>query len=472
MRTKYTTNTIYGRKLLKTFIVLFLVFSLLTILILFHRERNKNIEIIESKLNVYNEIITNLISQNNIMATKEFGKLDSLSNVFFGSELRITIIDIDGKVLYDNFVVEYDKMNNHSNRNEILHAKYNKFGTDIRVSESTDIEYFYYAIKNSGYFLRTALPATAHLRDVMKVDYIFIIFLLMIFFIISFLLLYVSDHFGKSLQLLRKFSVAMATEDDISEDIEFSNNELGEISKQIRKVYLESRNTQRKLKIIKQQMSSNISHELKTPVAAISGFMETILMNENISKEKIMKFVEKSFNQTKRLNALIEDISILNKIDETNKLYAKKKIDLHELINNIISEMELNLKNNNMKISIRNLENSTIMGNDQLLEAIFRNLIDNSIKYAGGGSEIKIEKYSEDENYFYIKYSDDGNGIPAEHLSRIFERFYRIDKGRSRALGGTGLGLAIVKNAVNFHGGEISVNSLDKGVEFKFTLKK
>ncbi|NOR45165.1 MAG: histidine kinase, partial [Candidatus Delongbacteria bacterium] len=367
---------------------------------------------------------------------------------------------------------DYDIMNDHSGRNEIVRAVNSEFGADIRVSESTDIEYFYYANQNNNHYIRTALPITAHLKDIMKVDYIFIIFLLMIFFIMSFLLLYISDHFGRSLQLLRKFSVAMATEDDISEDIEFSNNELGEISKQIRKVYLNSRDTQKKLKIIKQQMTSNISHELKTPVAVISGFMETIMINKDMDKEKILEFVERSFNQTKRLNALIDDISMLNKIDEANKLYVRKEIDLKILIDNVISEMELNLKNHNINISVSKLESSILNGNNDLLEAIFRNLIENTVKYAGKNISIKIEKFSKDENYLHLKYSDNGIGIPVEHLPRIFERFYRIDKGRSRALGGTGLGLAIVKNAVNFHEGEISVNSLEQGIEFTFSLKK
>ncbi|MCK5760249.1 MAG: hypothetical protein KAH33_03080 [Candidatus Delongbacteria bacterium] len=472
MPNTYRKNTVYSKKLIKTFTFIFLIFSFITILILFNREKNKNIEIIQSKLSVYNEVITNFMALNNTIELNRFNELDSLSKVVFNSELRITIIDKTGKVIHDTFVENYNIMEDHSSRNEIIQASNSKFGTDIRVSESTDIEYFYYAKQSNGYYIRTALPVTARLKDIMKVDYIFIVFLLMIFFIMSFLLLYISDHFGRSLQLLRKFSVAMATEDDISDELKFSNNELGEISKQIRAVYLNSRDTQRKLKIIKQQMTSNISHELKTPVSAISGFMETILMNKDIEKEKVLEFVKKSFNQTQRLNSLIDDISILNKIDETKKLYSKKELNLKLLIENVISEMDMNIKNNDSNILLSNFENSILIGNHHLLEGIFRNLIDNSIKYAGKSSEIKIDMYFEDKNYFHIKYSDNGIGIPVDHLPRIFERFYRIDKGRSRALGGTGLGLAIVKNAVNYHEGEISVNSLEKGIEFAFSLKK
>ena len=472
MPNTYKKNTVYSKKLLKTFTFIFLIFSSIAILILFNREKNKNIEIIQSKLSVYNEVITNFMVLKNTIELRRFNELDSLSKVVSNSELRITIIDKTGKVLYDTFVEDYNIMEDHSSRNEIIQADNSKFGTDIRVSESTDIEYFYYAKLSSGYYIRTALPITARLKDVLKVDYIFIVFLLMIFLIISFLLIYISDYFGRSIHLLRKFSVAMATEDDISEDMEFNNNELGEISKQIRKVYLESRDTQKKLKIIKQQMTSNISHELKTPVAVISGFMETIMMNKDMDKAKILEFIERSFNQTKRLNSLIDDISVINKIDEAKKLYIKKEIDLKLLIDNIISEMELNLKNHNINISITKLENSILNGNDNLLEAIFRNLIENSIKYAGKNISIKIEKFAEDEDYLHIKFSDNGIGIPTKHLPRIFERFYRIDKGRSRALGGTGLGLAIVKNAVNYHEGEITANSSNHGVEFIFTLKK
>ena len=177
MPNTYKKNTVYSKKLLKTFTFIFLIFSLIVILILFNREKNKNIEIIQSKLSVYNEVITNFMALNNTIRLNRFKELDSLSKVIFNSELRITIIDEDGKVIYDTFVENYNVMEDHSSRNEIIRAANSKFGTDIRVSVSTDIEYFYYANRSNGYYIRTALPITAHLKDIMKVDYIFIVFL-------------------------------------------------------------------------------------------------------------------------------------------------------------------------------------------------------------------------------------------------------------------------------------------------------
>lgn len=226
-------------------------------------------------------------------------------------------------------------------------------------------------------------------------------------------------------------------------------------------------------KTIKQEMTLNIAHELKTPVTAVSGFLETIKENPTMPEDKKVQFIERSCLQINRLANLIQDISMLTKIEETNQLFDVESIDLIDMLREMISDFELKLEDSKIGIELNFPSELKMKGNSELLDTIFRNLIDNSIKYAGEGSKIEIQNYFEDNNYHYFSYKDNGVGIREEHLPRIFERFYRGDAGRSRKMGGTGLGLSIVKNAVAYHKGRIFVKKpKEQGIEFFFSLKK
>ena len=183
--------------------------------------------------------------------------------------------------------------------------------------------------------------------------------------------------------------------------------------------------------------------------------------------------MERCYAQTIRLTGLLQDISLLNRIDESNDLFDYEKVDLNAIISEVINDSAVALEEKNMSINCQIPNPAPINGNHALLYSIFRNLMDNSLSYAGNGTQVSILCYLQDNNYYYFSFSDNGPGVAEEHLNRLFERFYRVDKGRSRKLGGTGLGLAIVKNAVLFHKGEIlAKNRLDGGLEFLFTLKK
>ncbi|MBQ7823825.1 MAG: two-component sensor histidine kinase [Bacteroidaceae bacterium] len=224
---------------------------------------------------------------------------------------------------------------------------------------------------------------------------------------------------------------------------------------------------------LKRQLTQNIAHELKTPVSSIQGYMETIISNPDLQEDKRKQFLERCYAQTIRLTGLLHDISLLNRLDESNDLFDLSTVNLSYMIHDTVSESDEKLKNRKMLVNIDIPDNLTIKGNHSLLYSIFRNLLDNAIAYAGIETSISIKCYRQDNDYLYFSFSDTGIGVPEEHLNRLFERFYRIDKGRSRKLGGTGLGLAIVKNAVLFHKGEISAkNRISGGLEFLFTLKK
>ena len=223
----------------------------------------------------------------------------------------------------------------------------------------------------------------------------------------------------------------------------------------------------------RRQMTSNIAHELKTPVSSIQGYLETIVNNDNISREKMNTFLERCYAQSNRLSRLLRDISVLTRMDEAANMIDMERVDISVLVGNIINEVALELEEKHITIIDSLKKGIQIKGNYSLLYSIFRNLMDNAIAYAGTNIQININCFREDENFYYFSFSDTGVGVPAEHLNRLFERFYRVDKGRSRKLGGTGLGLAIVKNAVIIHGGNISAKSSQSGgLEFVFTLGK
>lgn len=224
---------------------------------------------------------------------------------------------------------------------------------------------------------------------------------------------------------------------------------------------------------LKRQLTQNIAHELKTPVSSIQAYLETIVTNPNITPEKAAIFLDRCYEQSKRLSRLLRDISVLTRMDEAANMIEMEKVNITNIVNTILEEVALELEKKQIVVVNQLKENIEIKGNFSLVYSIFRNLTDNAIAYAGNHIQIIINCFREDEFYYYFSFADTGVGIAPEHLQRLFERFYRIDKGRSRKLGGTGLGLAIVKNAILIHGGNISAKKYQEGgLEFVFTLSK
>ncbi len=223
---------------------------------------------------------------------------------------------------------------------------------------------------------------------------------------------------------------------------------------------------------MRRELTQNIAHELKTPVASILGYTDTILDSADMPEETRLRFIERTNAQARRLTALLQDISTLNRMDYAKDLITMERVDVAVLFADIVQETAIAMQARQM--SMRNYlpQSIIIHGNYSLLYSIFRNLVDNAISYAGQGTTVEVWAEQQPDCWRFT-FKDNGIGIPAEHLPRIFERFYRIDKGRSREMGGTGLGLAIVKNAILQHGGSITATIPDAGgLEFRFTIAK
>ncbi len=227
-----------------------------------------------------------------------------------------------------------------------------------------------------------------------------------------------------------------------------------------------------KRRLIKQQMTSNIAHELKTPVTSLLGYLET-LQQDDVPEDTRKYFIERALAQTVRLTELIGDISSLNKIEETGENFVFEPLKLGEIVGEVRDHLKLKLDALRIRVNLEVRDEITLNGNISLLYSIFYNLFDNAIKYGGEDIEINVINYLEDNKFYYFSFANTGTSIDENHLPRIFERFYRIDDGRSRQTGGTGLGLAIVKNAVELHQGRITARTYKEGgVEFLFSLRK
>ncbi len=571
------------------------IFTLFTIVILvyqYDREKRYRSEQLENTLDNLTVITRKFIDRNNLLARGTFHLIDSLTLILPHNNVRVSVFNHQGIVLYDSFVDDYSNMENHLARPEVQEALSHDRGSSIRKSATTKQKFYYYAKKYDHYFIRTAMVYDLEIARYLRAESSFFLFVLFLFCLSWILLFWITRKLGEFITRLKNFAIKADQNELVISEEGFTNDELGIIRNQIVGIYNKLNRTKsamakekeklfrhlqvlnegiaffgpsnekllsnshfilylglisgkpfspdedvfqvaefepvlafieksrkentlsslddfpkfeylltknemywkvqvilfgdnsfevlladvtkpEKRRLIKQQLTSNIAHELKTPLSSVKGYLETILNNQGLTGDKMLYFARKAYDQSNRLALLINDVSILNNIEDAGELFSFKEVNVGNIINEAVENLQSKLEQNQVQIETRVPENVLVIGNEALLFSIFQNLIENSIQHAGTGIRISITNYHHDENYYYFTYSDNGMGIPDEHLSRIFERFYRVDYGRARDTGGTGLGLAIVKNAIQLHKGEISVrNKLQGGVEFLFTLNK
>lgn len=578
----------FRNNLLSFYSAIFLVVAVLVISYQYNREKNFRLETLNDELYNITRIADNYVNINSIYVNKTYFLIDSLKLLLPQPNLRLSIIDNNGDVLYDSSVRDYDNMENHKSRPEIEESSKSEFGTAIRKSGTTGQQYYYYAKSFGQYYIRAALVYDINISNFLEANLKFLFILLVLFILVGIVLMIVTNKFGESVTRLKDFAISVTHDKPFVS--EFPRNELGVIGSEILEIYNnllsaknELANEKEKLfrhlnalnegvaffspdkrinfsndhfsqimnmisgdlkifssnffeiaefsevedfinrnsafvepgaelpmieyqvskdgrffriqcvifndksfevilsdvsktaknKLIKQQMTSNIAHELKTPVSSIKGYLETLLNNNNIEPKKQKYFLEKAMGQTDRLTGLINDISVLNKIEESGGSFITEKVKIRKIVKEVRENFRAAIESRNMKVVAEIDDKVTVKGNKSLILSVFQNLIENSVNYAGENTSINIIIYNEDKKFYHFSFSDNGIGIPQEHIGRVFERFYRIDSGRSRKSGGTGLGLSIVKNAVLLHKGDILVrNKTGGGTEFLFSLPK
>ena len=385
-------------------------------------------------------------------------------------DLRVTLIDRDGTVLYDNGKHATHPPANHNGRPEIVAARASGAGHAVaRLSESDEVSYFYSArLGDGGMVVRSAAPYTHTLSDFLTADSSLLWVMTALTLAMSLAMFLSTRKISLSITRLHRFAERAERGERIYNDEAFPDDELGSIASNIVQLYAQRdeqhskalRLEQDKIRL-KKQLTNNINHELKTPVASIMLCLDLLDDHPELAPEKKREFMDKIRQNTRRLSALLKDVSTITRMDEGARMIEKEVTDLSVLIREVVEEERLRT---DMKI-VLDVPPLTVLGNRVLLESIFRNLIDNAIAHSGA-TELRIA--ADADGRFTV--SDNGCGIDAEHLPHIFERFYRVDKGRSRAAGGTGLGLSIVRNAVAIHGGDIQAESAG-GLSYTFRLK-
>ena len=346
--------------------------------------------------------------------------------------VRVTIIDSKGHVRMDT-EQQPAAMGNHLQRKEVQQALKEGYGFDIsRTSQTNGERYFYSAtyFPEAELIVRTAIPYPSDHDKLLIPGTHYVWVSLVIFALLAVVLYQYSQRFGRLV-----------------------DNTIDEKRKQV---------------------THNTAHELKTPASSIQGYLETLIANPDLPAEQRQYFLERCYSQSTRMNALLKDISTLNLLDEKGKHTAHfENLDLAQLIRETVNDCLLRAQEKHITIQTSIPASIPMQGDSELLYSVFRNLLDNAIAYSGGSVVNITSETSRKAGMLDFCVSDDGVGVGEEHLPYLCERFYRVDKGRSRNHGGTGLGLAIVKNAILLHGGSITCsNTTPHGLTIHFTLRQ
>ena len=479
-----------GKKLYFSVLTVFLVFAVSFIVFQQSREKQFKINTLTLKLANYNELLMEdllLSTSQGILLSDSVDMVDSVRvaeaklqefvREHESKDLRVTLVKPDGRVVFDNMSKNYRHFANHAKREEIAEALKVGQGTSVeRQSKTLKQDYFYVAsyFPKAQLIVRTALPYNDDLTKSLQADQHYIWFAIVAIILLTVVLYRFTYRLGKNVAKLSIFAYKADHNESLEvEDLaNFPDDELGEIAERIIKMYKRVQTTRKEQDILKRQLTQNIAHELKTPVASIQGYLETILDNPHINEQTKEQFLQRCYAQSERLTSLLHDISTLNRLDDGSDMIDFEAVDITQMVADITKETALVRQERKMTFDNQLPERIVVKGNRSLLYSVFRNLTDNAIAYAGEGRTITLEAREQGNKWHFI-FRDNGQGVPPEHLARLFERFYRVDKGRSRKMGGTGLGLAIVKNAVLLHGGTIRVSNLPEGgLKFEFTIKK
>ena len=461
-----------------------LAFSLMIILcsigFQYLREKQYKSDILDVQLQRYNKNLIDVIEDG-----IPIGNYIASHKLPF-DDLRVSVIELSGIVVFDN-EIPLDSLDNHRHRPEVLDALETGAGNHIgRQSASDGREYFYSATRGDAVIVRTAIPYSSSLTELLATDLDFLGIMILITLVVSVLSYYATRSLGDNIKRLNRFAAKAEKGETFDEEEPFPNDELGSISNHIVQLYAQWQQTikdrdkahevamreeQEKIRI-KRQLTNNINHELKTPVASIQVCLETLLSGINLSEDKRQELIERCYTNNERLRRLLCDVSLITRMEDGSSLIEKEPVVINDILTEIAQELEIVPDEERITLHTDFDEQVVVEGNTSLIGSIFRNLTENAIAYSEG-KNIYISLLKNTDSECLIRFEDDGCGVEESQLSRLFERFYRVDKGRSRRMGGTGLGLAIVKHAVLFHGGSISVsNRPDGGLRFDFSLSK
>jgi len=471
----------FQRNLLLSIGGVFLLFAICFSVYQYKREKEYKIDILHSRLQMYNYEMVQTVGKDSMSCSRRFRDYVVHHQM---EGLRVSVIDKEGRVIFDSYDTDVEALGNHLQRTEIQQALREGSGYDIkRMSQSTHETYFYSATRFDDVIVRAAVPYSAELTRSLQADNTYIYYSGVLTLLLGIVLYYITHRISRHIGYLREFAVKAEEGEKLDHELErrLPDDELGDISHTIIMLYWKLRHSEEEKVRIKRQLTQNAAHELKTPAASIHGYLESIIDNPDMPEDKKKHFLERCFAQSERMNKLLLDMSALTKLDEidddrSEARQAYRPVDVLQIIQSALDDTALQLQEKGIAPSLQLPQHVEVLGDQSLIYSIFRNLIDNAIAYATGASLLSItcaEVEKEGRHFYEFIVSDNGQGVEAQHLTHLFERFYRVDKGRSRKLGGTGLGLAIVKNAVVAHGGQATALSTPGGgLTIRFTLSR
>ena len=359
-------------------------------------------------------------------------------------DLRITLIGADGEVLYES-LLNKDEMDNHYERPEIIEAREKGEGKAVRYSATSGTHTFYYAERlQNGNVLRIGRDSVSVNRIMVNTLVIVLVIALCILFVCMGISHYLTKKLVEPIEKLAT-NIMLVDENNVYEEIRpFVNT--------IKEQHINIINNAQ----LRQEFTANVSHELKTPLTAISGYAE-LIGNGMTGKEDTIRFSNEIHSNANRLLSLINDIIKLSELDEADHQMEMEKIDLYKLAENCVQMMQVTAEKQGIRLTLQG-ERAMVMANKGLMDEVFYNLCSNAIRYNKPGGSVTVTVGTKDERPF-LSVADTGIGIPKECQERVFERFYRVDKSRSKSTGGTGLGLAIVKHIVAQHNAALHLDS-------------
>ena len=359
-------------------------------------------------------------------------------------DLRITLIGADGEVLYES-LLNKDEMDNHNERPEIIEAREKGEGEAVRYSATSGTHTFYYAERlQNGNVLRIGRDSVSVNRIMVNTLVIVLVIALGILFVCMGISHYLTKKLVEPIEKLAT-NIMLVDENNVYEEIRpFVNT--------IKEQHINIINNAQ----LRQEFTANVSHELKTPLTAISGYAE-LIGNGMTGKEDTIRFSNEIHSNANRLLSLINDIIKLSELDEADHQMEMERIDLYKLAENCVQMMQVTAEKQGIRLILQG-ESTMVMANKGLMDEVFYNLCSNGIRYNKPGGSVTVTVGTKDEHPF-LSVADTGIGIPKECQERVFERFYRVDKSRSKSTGGTGLGLAIVKHIVAQHNAALHLDS-------------
>tara|TARA_B100000809_G_scaffold103620_1_gene102250 strand:+ start:735 stop:2105 length:1371 start_codon:yes stop_codon:yes gene_type:complete len=397
------------------------------------------------------------------------------------SGLRVTLIAADGTVIGESSIpiTELQQMDNHIERPEVLAAQDFGEGSSTRYSNTLKIEFIYFAKKvDQNYygfkFIRLAqtLKSVKDLAGTYREFYYLIIAFIVLVIIVAWFLLknWLTDPIRELTQAADDISKG-----DLSRRININTGgiEIDELAANMNQMAMKLDEDFRRIKRmekVRSEFLGNVTHELKTPISSISGYIETLLEGAIKDENVNLGFLERSLENVQRLEDLVTDLVEISRIETGELRMNFEYFNIHDLLNDLFKDAHQRNSNKNLKIQLEVPDKKLfIYGDKSRLDQVIANLLSNAMRYTDQG-QIRIKVMRRD-NELIFSIRDTGIGISRKALSRIFERFYRTDKARDRRKGGTGLGLAISKHIIEAHGSHIYVDSLEgKGSTFSFGI--